>query len=134
MRDRSSVVIIENEKVVLIQRNWNDSVYYVFPGGGIENGEEPKLAAKREALEELGVEVSVKECISEVEFNEGSQFFFLAEILTGTLSKGEGEEYTDEKRGRGTYMPVWMDIEKLSSIDVRPIEVAVKIQSFYHLK
>ncbi len=128
MRDRSSVVIIENQKVVLIQRIRDGSIYYVFPGGGIENGETPEAGAKREALEELGVEVKVKECISEVEFN-GTQYFFLSEIISGTLGTGQGEEYTDKNRDRGTYLPMWVDIESLSSIDVRPNEVALKVQS-----
>ncbi|GAA0359078.1 NUDIX domain-containing protein [Alkalibacterium iburiense] len=128
MRDRSSVVIIENQKVVLIQRLRDGSIYYVFPGGGIENGETPEAGAKREALEELGVEVKVKECISEVEFN-GTQYFFLSEIISGTLGTGQGEEYTDKNRDRGTYLPMWVDIESLSSIDVRPNEVALKVQS-----
>lgn len=128
MRDRSSVVIIENQKVVLIQKIRDGSIYYVFPGGGIENGETPEAGAKREALEELGVEVKVKECISEVEFN-GTQYFFLSEIISGTLGTGQGEEYTDKNRDRGTYLPMWVDIESLSSIDVRPNEVALKVQS-----
>jgi len=128
MKDRSSVVIIENQKVVLIQRIRDGSIYYVFPGGGIENGETPEAGAKREALEELGVEVKVKECISEVEFN-GTQYFFLSEIISGTLGTGQGEEYTDKNRDRGTYLPMWVDIESLSSIDVRPNEVALKVQS-----
>ncbi|WP_331460476.1 NUDIX hydrolase [Gracilibacillus suaedae] len=38
MRNRGSVVIIENKKVGLIKRIRDGSVYYVFPGGGIENG------------------------------------------------------------------------------------------------
>lgn len=41
MRDRSSVVLIENNKVGLIKRIRDGSVYYVFPGGGIEDGETP---------------------------------------------------------------------------------------------
>lgn len=38
MRDRGSVVIIKNNKVGLIKRIREGSVYYVFPGGGIEIG------------------------------------------------------------------------------------------------
>lgn len=55
MRNRGSVVIVENDKVGLIQRIRDSSVYYVFPGGGIENGETPEEGAKREAFEELVV-------------------------------------------------------------------------------
>jgi len=128
MRDRGSVVIIENDKVLLIRRIMDGSIYYVFPGGGIENGETPENGAKREALEELGVEVKVNECISEVEF-KGTQYFFLSVIISGSIGTGQGEEYTDENRNKGTYLPMWIDIESLSSIDVRPNEVALKVQS-----
>lgn len=64
MRNRGSVVIVENDKVVLIQRLREGSLYYVFPGGGINIDETPEEAAKREAFEELGVEVNVNDCIA----------------------------------------------------------------------
>lgn len=128
VRNRSSVVLIKNKKVGLIKRIREGYVYYVFPGGGIEEGETPEMAAKREAFEELGVEVKINECIAEVEFN-GSQYFFLSEIINGTFGTGQGEEYTDENKNRGTYLPIWVDIEILSSIDVKPKEVALKVQS-----
>ncbi|WP_112180294.1 NUDIX hydrolase [Paraliobacillus zengyii] len=128
MRDRASVVLIENKKVGLIKRIRDGIVYYVFPGGGIENGETPEDGAKREALEELGVEVKVIECIAEIEFN-GTQYFFLSEIIGGAYGTGHGAEYIDENRDRGTYLPMWVDLDRLLSIDVKPKEVALMVQS-----
>ena len=133
MRNRGSVVLIENNNVALIQRNKEGSVYYVFPGGGIERGETPEAGAKREAYEELGVHVKIHECIAKVAYN-GTQYFFLAEIKEGIFGNGQGEEYTDKARNRGTYCPMWVEISSLSSSDVRPGEVAVKIQSFFKEK
>ncbi|SET36436.1 NUDIX domain-containing protein [Salinibacillus kushneri] len=127
MRDRGSVVIIENKKVGLIKRIRDDSVYYVFPGGGIKKEETPEETAKREALEELGVEVKIKECMAKVELN-GSQYFFLSEITGGTFGTGQGEEFIDDNKGKGKYLPIWVDVEKLSSINIKPAEVALKIQ------
>lgn len=128
MRNRGSVVLIKDKMVGLIKRVREDSVYYVFPGGGIEDGETPEEGAKREALEELGVTVKVGDCIATIEFN-GIQYFFLAEIMDGNFGTGVGEEYTDKKRKRGTYLPMWVEINKLSTLDVRPKELAIKIQS-----
>ncbi|KPB06297.1 NUDIX hydrolase [Bacillus sp. CHD6a] len=134
MRNRGSVVLVEDQKIALIKRNRGDSVYYVFPGGGIEDGETPQEAAKREAQEELGVTVTINECIATVEF-EGTQYFFLAEIIAGVFGTGKGEEYTNCNSNRGTYLPMWIEINQLSSINVKPKEVAIKIQSiFEHVK
>ncbi|MFC4404068.1 NUDIX hydrolase [Gracilibacillus xinjiangensis] len=130
MRNRASVVIIENKRVGLIKRMKESNIYYVFPGGGIEDGETPEDGAKREALEELGVEVKVNDCMTEVNFN-GTQYFFLADIIDGVFGTGQGEEYIDENRDRGIYLPVWVDLDKLSSIDVKPKEVAMKIQALF---
>ncbi len=130
LRDRSSVVIIESKRIGLIRRIREGNVYYVFPGGGIEKGETPEDGAKREALEELGVEVKVNDCIAEVEYN-GTQYFFLSEIINGEFGTGQGEEYIGENSGRGTYLPTWIDLHKLSSIDVKPKEVALKVQALF---
>jgi len=131
LRDRAGVIIIEKNQVALIKRIRNNSVYYVFPGGGIEEGENPETAAKREAFEELGVKVNVSECVSKVEFN-GTQYFFLSEIVNGTFGTGQGEEYTGVNSDRGTYLPIWIDIENLSNLDVKPKEVAIKVQSIFN--
>ncbi|MCE7793825.1 NUDIX domain-containing protein [Salipaludibacillus sp. CUR1] len=130
MRDRTSVVIIENKKFGLIKRIREGIVYYVFPGGGIENGETPEDGAKREAFEELGVEVKVNDCIAEIRFN-GTQYFFLSEIIGGEYGTGQGEEYIDENRNRGTYVPIWIDLDRISAINVKPKEVALMVQSLF---
>lgn len=135
MKNRGSIVLIEAGKVALIKRVREGTTYYVFPGGGIKEGETPGIAAKREAFEELGVIVHVKECISKVHFH-GIQYFFLGEIIKGVIGTGNGEEYTDKNRERGIYQPVWAEIETLSLLDVRPKEVVCKIKYIikrYHL-
>lgn len=128
MRNRGPVVIVENDKVAIIRRVRDGIIYYVFPGGGIEKGETPEEAAKREAFEELGLEVVVNECIAKIEYN-GTQYFFLSEIINGTFGTGQGEEYTDKERNKGIYLPMWIDIKRLSSLDVKPREIVLKVQN-----
>lgn len=101
---------------------------FFLVGGGIEQGETPETATKREAYEELGVQMMVKDCIAEIDFN-GRQFFFLGEIMSGVFGTGQGEEFFD--KSQGSYIPMWVDIDDLLSINVKPIEVAEKIQVLF---
>lgn len=130
MRDRGSCILIKENKVVLIQRMREGQVYYVFPGGGIEIGETPEQATIREAFEELGVKIKVKECFKKLHYN-GTQYYFMAELKEGEIGNGQGEEYTDLARNRGTYRPMWIEINNLLLLDVRPIEIAKKIHSLF---
>ena len=129
MRNRGSAIIIQSNKVALIKRVKGDCVYFVFPGGGIEEGESPEEATKREALEELGVQISIIDEFDEVEFN-GTQYFFLAEIFDGVFGSGQGEEFSGYESDRGTYHPMWVEINNLATINVKPKSVADKILSF----
>ncbi|MCK1992156.1 NUDIX domain-containing protein [Peribacillus muralis] len=128
MRNRGSIILKVKDKVALIRRCREGTAYYVFPGGGIEKAETPEQAGKREAFEELGVKVEVKDCLAVVPFN-GIQYFFLGDIIEGVLGTGNGEEYNDSERG--TYQPMWVMIEDLATLDVRPKEVAEKVLSLY---
>ncbi|WP_377891037.1 NUDIX domain-containing protein [Alkalihalobacillus sp. R86527] len=123
MRTRGSAIIIQHDKVAVIKRVRNSEVYYVFPGGGVEQGETPEEATIREAYEELGVVISVIAPFIEVAYN-GRQVYFLAQILKGEFGTGEGEEFQNSGNGRGTYEPMWVDIELLSTLNIKPQEVA----------
>lgn len=128
MRNRSASVIVENNKVALIKRIRDGKVYYVFPGGGIEQDESPEQAAVRETFEELGLHINIIKDFGVVHFN-GRQYYFLSEIVGGTFGTGTGEEFTHKDRNRGTYEPVWIELDLLLSLDVRPLEIAKRVHS-----
>ncbi|WYP27534.1 NUDIX domain-containing protein [Alkalihalobacillus sp. FSL W8-0930] len=127
MRDRGSVVLITDKKVALIKRIKEKDTYYVFPGGGIEERETSEEAAVREAYEELGLEVRIKELMATVEW-QGTQYFYLAEMVSGTFGTGRGVEFTNKVKDKGQYVPLWISIDDLVELDVRPREVAQKVQ------
>ena len=117
MRTRAGVVLIEDNKVALIERHRAGLDYFVFPGGGVDEGESPEQGAIREAMEELGVEVSIKQKIAEFHFGRTStHVYFLVERVGGEFGSGTGEEYTDSDPNHpeeGIYVPIWMPIEQL---------------------
>lgn len=116
MRMRAGIVLIEEDKVALIERHRAGLEYYVFPGGGVDEGETPQHAAIREAMEELGVEVALKQKVAVIRFDQSTQIYFLVERVGGEFGTGIGEEFTDADPNdpqEGIYIPAWMPIDEL---------------------
>ncbi|WP_341201459.1 NUDIX hydrolase [Planomicrobium okeanokoites] len=126
MRNRAGVIIIENNRLALIERIRKGYTYYVFPGGGIEAKETPAEAAKREALEELGLEVEIGECIFKLS-GTVEECYFLAAVTGGKFGTGAGMEFTERDPERGSYKAVWVDRDTLPSITLYPKELAAKL-------
>ena len=81
MRVSSRCVLIENDKVLLIYREKNDRIYYVFPGGGVEDGETNEECLIRECREELGIKINIIKQLYEVKGKDFLQHFFLIYCL-----------------------------------------------------
>ncbi|WP_430507926.1 NUDIX hydrolase [Rossellomorea marisflavi] len=119
-RDRAGVLLIEDGCIALIKRVKGGSIYYVIPGGGIESGETPLEAARREAQEELGITVaSLQPCMM---FKQNDiHHYFLVGKYEGTFGTGEGYEYSGHSSG--SYEPVWMPLDEAVSIPLYPEQV-----------
>jgi 8-oxo-dGTP diphosphatase len=117
MRTRAGIILIQENKVALIERHRAGLDYFVFPGGGVDEGETTEQAAIREAMEELGVEIAIKQKVAEIQVGQKSkQVYFLVEQVGGEFGSGDGEEYTDadpNDPGEGIYIPIWMPIDEL---------------------
>ncbi|MGH2562491.1 MAG: NUDIX hydrolase [Thermomicrobiales bacterium] len=122
---RARAVIIDGGAVALIERHRGGQHYFVFPGGGVDEGESAEAAVVREAREEVGIAIEVGRLVAEVERRDVLQFFFLARVTGGAFGRGEGPEMRGE--GRGEYRPVWIAIDRLPGMDVRLKEVAEMI-------
>lgn len=128
MRIRAGVVLIEDDKVALIERYRDGRHYYVFPGGGADEDETPEQAAIREMEEETGLRVIIKQKVVEVHFELSLQHYFLAERVSGVYGTGLGEEFTaadPDNPAEGIYVPIWMPVAELSEREnVFPADVA----------
>lgn len=115
MRIRAGVLLFSGNSVAMIRRVKQGRTYYVVPGGGLHDGETTETAAKREALEELGLHVGLERLLAIVERIERQsfthvQFYYLATILSGTFGSGGGEEYARSAR-HGLYQPTWLPLD-----------------------
>lgn len=60
-RTGGRVLIVDESGRMLLIHEWleDGSTHWLTPGGGVEDDEEPRAAAEREALEETGIELVV---------------------------------------------------------------------------
>jgi 8-oxo-dGTP diphosphatase len=128
VRTRAGIILIEDNKVALIERHRGGVDYFVFPGGGVDEGETPEQAAIRETMEELGLEVLIKQKAVSIHFDQSTQVYYLVERVGGEFGTGTGEEFTDSDPNdpqEGIYIPIWMPIDEISQHEnVFPVEVA----------
>ncbi len=65
-----AAVIVQDDRILATQRGYGEfKDGWEFPGGKIESGESPEDALKREIMEELKVEIDVRELIGVVEYD-----------------------------------------------------------------
>lgn len=110
--------------------------YYVFPGGGLEEGENLEEGVRREVLEEFGIEVEVKEKLYFRQIGEElDEYLFLCKYISGTLGTGTGPEFSGDPKyaDRGLYIPTIVAKEEIRNIRLLPEEFKEKMLKDFNL-
>lgn len=110
--------------------------YYVFPGGGLEEGEVLEEGVKREILEEFGIEVEVKEKLYFRQIREElDEYLFLCKYISGNLGTGTGPEFSGDPKyaDRGLYIPTIVPKEEVKNIRLLPEEFKEKLIKDFNL-
>lgn len=108
-------VVSPSGYVALIERHRRGMHYWAVPGGGIEPGESPAEAARREIGEELGLDVILERLID----RRGAQLFYLARVPTELDPFLSGPERLRNRPG-DSYKPVWVPIATAATLWLRP--------------
>lgn len=96
---RGIVINADGKIAILNKSNKNE---YKLPGGGIEEGENPETAFKREALEETGCEIEVIKCLGIIEEHKSLDQFkqisyvFVAKVINDNHKLNLTEKEVDE--------------------------------------
>lgn len=123
---RAAVIVLNDAgEVALIERRRDGLRYFLFPGGAVETGETVEVAAVREAAEELGLRVVIEGTAAIVRFGGAEQVYLRAGVVGGTFGSGDGVEIGgSDFEGHGSYVPIWMGVDRLRDADVRPRAIA----------
>lgn len=123
-RDRAAAICIADGFLLLNKRIRSGfGLYYVIPGGGVDPGEKPSSAARREIEEETGLRVEIGR---EVFFgftstgNRHSYFLAHTKKLPVALPHRAEENEPDRIAKRGTVQPQWAALRKLSKLRLLP--------------
>ena len=129
-RDSARSIIISNGKIAMIHSKKYD--YYKFPGGGIENGEDPFDAMIRETQEEAGLTV-ISETVKEYGYvhriqrsdNDPSEcfiqdnYYYLCDAEDGLVSQNL-DEYEKKESYQLEYVEPSLAIQKNRSVKDSP--------------
>ena len=128
MRTRVAAIINYNNKIVLIKREkgfgTEQRLYYVIPGGGVEEDEVLEEAVKREIMEEIGIEILLRKEKFHLRTKEKNEYFFLADYFSGEVGTGYGPEFTSRDYEKyGNYEVVLVDKENIKNLNLMPPEI-----------
>lgn len=129
MRKRVTLFIVDvaADKILLIHRNNQGSLYYIVPGGGVEAGETEEEAAYREADEETGLVIELGELLWKRPFstpahNGGTldqmEYAYLVTQFSGTPCLSGPEFYRQSETN--LYSLEWMPLSDFPNQVVYP--------------
>ncbi len=124
MRERVSLYIYENGRILIFRRIKNNRTYFVAIGGGIEPGETVAEAALREAKEETNYDIVLGPKLWESEC-EGvyREHAFLVTEFSGALTLGGPELASQTPDNQHIFQ--WTPLAQIPQIDLYPGPVSV---------
>jgi 8-oxo-dGTP diphosphatase len=113
--DRVTGVVIREGKLLLIHRLRDGNEYWVFPGGGVEEGEDYETALTREMMEETGLKlVSYQRLFDQLEKDGSRCIFYSCELEPGEPRLG-GPELEEQSLNNQHHLE-WITLEQLSGL------------------
>lgn len=131
-RSARAILITKDKKIVLIKRTKPEKeIYYVTPGGGIEDGETPLQAVKRELKEETGSDILSAEFLfhfDDYEMQNSVDFFLCYEGKRGAPT---GSEWTIHHSKTNQYEIVEVSFDALKKLNLKPEKLKEQLEDIF---
>lgn len=127
MIERVRAVLVTADEMMLVIRRTKRGipVYWVLPGGGVEESDASREAAlHREIHEEIAGKADIVRLLHTMESDTERQLFYLARITTWSFQDRTGPEFSAEGRGEYALEEIPLTVEGVDSIDLKPEEIA----------
>jgi 8-oxo-dGTP diphosphatase len=113
-------LITEGEQILVTRRRKEASYgfFWEFPGGKIENEEEPRQALQRELKEELGIRVEVRD-LFEVVFHREEEFAVLLLVFRCRIEEGVPAPL-------GVHELRWVKPEEIAGLRMPPADQSIQ--------
>lgn len=119
---RGAVIIIRDNKILLMERLKYGLHYFLIPGGTMEKNETPLQTAIRETIEETGLKFEIESEIPiKVLNNTREEYYFFGKNISGEPRLGEEENNRNSKNN--IYKLIWKNLDELNDINFIPEEL-----------
>lgn len=115
-RIRVSVCICDADRILLVQHTKGDHSYWLLPGGGLEYGETLEETARREVLEETGVQVEIERLILVCEAIQPGGRHNLEMVFRGHAKNPDEMKCGDDCISDCA----WVEREKFATLELHP--------------
>lgn len=132
---RAVGVIIKDGKILLMHRFKKGREYWVFPGGGVERGENVEQALIREMREETSFKVKIDRLLFKLEnqfkkeyggnvLGDKVEYYFLIKDFSGEMALGSPEK--EKMNENNQYHLEWVELSKIKEMPTLYPKEAVK--------
>ena len=105
-------------RLLVLHRRKHGAIYDAIPGGTIEEGETPRVAAEREIIEEPALRVELSAPVLVLTNQDRREFYFDAHRAEGDPVMGGPEA---EKSNPGNFYALdWLPLDDLGAAPLKP--------------